>query len=250
MPWLNDVSPSEIPQILPTLGTFAHICRIRLVQSYIMHTMQTVPLEGGITSEWQESMRLQIDSWSNEIYSHSLMNTEGYQSPLWLGLVSQLSRLLLCRPSRRNINTHISDVALQASCDACTTFRALQKKRQIAQPWLVVITQFQAGITILYIIWARGIPMPKEADLAIRDCTSVLAILADRWQNAEHYRDCFEVLARALPRSARPGLLERETREELAELTEKVNEAGVHRHVTTMLWEMASRGGGEEEMDL
>jgi len=177
------------------------------------------------------------------------VNTEGYQSPLWLGLISQLSRLLLCRPSRRNINTTISDVALQASCDACTTFRALQKKRQIAQPWLVVITQFQAGITILYIIWARGIPIPKEADLAIRDCTSVLAILADRWQNAEHYRDCFEVLARAIPRSSRPGYLEREARSELAELAEKVNEAGVHRHVTTMLWEMASQDG-EEEMDM
>ena len=138
LPWLSDAPTCDVPQILPTLGTFAHICKIRLAQSYIMHTMQTVPLEGGVTSEWQESMRLQIDNWADEIYSHSLMNTEGYQSPLWLGLISQLSRLLLCRPSRTNINTEISDVALQASCDACTTFRALQKKRQIAQPWLVV----------------------------------------------------------------------------------------------------------------
>lgn len=92
--------------------------------------------------------------------------------------------------------------------------------------------------------------MPKEADLAIRDCTSVLAILADRWQNAEHYRDCFEVLARAIPRSSRPGYLEREAREELADLTEKVVEAGVHRHVTTMLWEMASSEDERDEMDI
>lgn len=130
-----------------------------------MHTMHTVPLEGGITSEWQESMRLQIDNWPHEIYDHSLINTDGYQSPLWLGLISQLSRLLLCPPSRRNIHTHISDVALQASCDACTTFRALQKKRHIAQPWPVIVTLFQAGITILYILWARGAAMPKEADM-------------------------------------------------------------------------------------
>lgn len=71
----------------------------------------------------------------------------------------------------------------------------------------------------------------------------MLAILADRWQNAEHYRDCFEVVARAIPRSTRPGYLEQDTRAELAELAEKVNEAGVHRHVTTMLWEMATQGG-------
>ena len=77
----------------------------------------------------------------------------------------------------------------------------------------------------------------------------MLAILADRWQNAEHYRDCFEVVARAIPRSARPGYLERETRAELVDLAEKVNEVGVHRHVTTMLWEMASQSG-DEEMDI
>jgi hypothetical protein len=32
-------------------------------------------------------------------------------------------------------------------------FRALQKKHQIAQLWLVIITQFRAGVTILYITW-------------------------------------------------------------------------------------------------
>jgi hypothetical protein len=92
--------------------------------------------------------------------------------------------------------------------------------------------------------------LPKEADLAIRDCTSVLAILADRWQNAEHYRDCFEILARAIARSSRPGYLDRAAREELAELTEKVVEAGIHRHVMTMLWEMPSAPSVDEEMNL
>lgn len=176
------------------------------------------------------------------------MNTEGYQSPLWLSLISNISRLLLCRPSKANINTYISDMAFQASCGCCTTFRKLQKKRQIAQPWLVVITQFQAGVTILYIIWARAVIVPKEADIAIRDCTAVLAILADRWQNAEHYRDCFEVLARAVPRCEKLGYLERDVREELTELIEKVQEAGIHRHVRNMLEDMASCGN--EIMDV
>jgi hypothetical protein len=111
-----------------------------------------------------------------------------------------------------------------------------------------VITQFQGGITILYIVWARGIPIPKEADLAIRDCTSVVAILADRWQNAEHYRDCFEMVARAIPRSSGPGYLEREARAELGGFAQKIVEVGVHRHVTTMLWEMANQSE-EEEME-
>jgi len=39
-------------------------------------------------------------------------------------------------------------------------------------------------------------------------------------------------------------------REELADLTEKVVEAGVHRHVTTMLWEMASLDVESDVMDI
>jgi hypothetical protein len=93
-------------------------------------------------------------------------------------------------------------------------------------------------------------PHAKGIDIAIRDCTSVLAILADRWQNAEHHRDFFEVLARAVPRSSRPGYLGREAREELADLTEKVVEAGVHRHVTTMLYKMASSQTRHDDMNM
>ncbi|KAG9245762.1 hypothetical protein BJ878DRAFT_500122 [Calycina marina] len=245
--WLDDAPHSEDSDLVLSLGSFGHICKVRLLQSYIMHTMEAVPLEGGATPEWVESMRQQIEGWTSEIFLHSVANTEGYQSPDWLGLIGQLSKILLCRPSRHNIKTSVSDVALKASCEACTTFRALQKKRRIAQPWLVVITQFQAGVTILYIIWARAVAMPKEADLAIRDCTSVLAILADRWKNAEHYRDCFEVLARAI--GPIPGFLDPGAKQELAVLTEKVTETGIHRHVTTMLWEMVL-SVADEDMEI
>lgn len=206
--------------------------------------MQAVPREGGTTPEWQESMRMQIDNWADEIGSHSLMSTEVYQSPLWLGLIAQLSRTLPFRRSRLNISTPTSDAAFLASCDAWAAFRALQKKSQIAQPWLVVITQFQAGVTILYIIWARAgmrgvTEIFSEADVAIRYCMSVLAILADWWCNAEVYRDCFEVLARAVLRCEIPGRISRDAKAELGELTEKVSKAGIHGHVKTMLEEMA-----------
>jgi hypothetical protein len=39
------------------------------------------------------------------------------------------------------------------------------------------------------------------------------------------------------------AVLENEDREELRELVEMVNESGVHRHVTTMLYEMVFRNG-------
>lgn len=53
-------------------------------------------------------------------------------------------------------------------------------------------------------------------------------------------------MARAVPRCSRPGYLDREAREELGELIEKVSGAGVHRHVRTMLYEMAALNEDEE----
>lgn len=82
--------------------------------------------------------------------------------------------------------------------------------------------------------------MPRDVYGASRDCTAVLTIFADRWRNAEHYRDCLEVLARTIPRTSPPGHLDRQDRDELARLTSKVEEVGIHRHVSRMLWEMCA----------
>ncbi len=70
MPWLSDTPPPAVLQVLSNLGTFAHICKIRVIQSYIIHVMHSVPIEGESTPEWQESMRMQIENWADEIYSH------------------------------------------------------------------------------------------------------------------------------------------------------------------------------------
>ena len=140
-------------------------------------------------------------------------------------------------------------MALRASCDACTTFRELQKKRQIAQPWLAVLTQFQAGVTIYYVAYRRASPLPKEADFAVRDCTSVLAILADRWRTAEHYRDCFELLVRVFSQAEGGSLsgVGAEINELLSVLVERVLESGVHGHVADMLREFCEDGKGNAD---
>lgn len=92
--------------------------------------------------------------------------------------------------------------------------------------------------------------MPRDIDTAIRDCAAVLAIFADRWRNAEHYRDCLELLARAVPRCVGAGkVLEREAREELMVLTRNVEDMGIHRHVSRMLHEICA-GGDAERMQL
>ncbi|RDW69241.1 hypothetical protein BP6252_08261 [Coleophoma cylindrospora] len=72
MVWLLDCPPSPTPNINPSLSTFAHVCKIRLIQSYIMHTIHSIPFGSSATPEWEESMRVEIDKWAHtdEIAAH------------------------------------------------------------------------------------------------------------------------------------------------------------------------------------
>ena len=69
MPWLQDLQCMDLGPF-STSATFAHTCKIRRLQSYIMHMMQSEALEGSPATEWHDSMRQQIDNWADEIYSH------------------------------------------------------------------------------------------------------------------------------------------------------------------------------------
>jgi hypothetical protein len=106
-----------------------------------------------------------------------------------------------------------------------------------------VLSQFRAAVTLWYIVWARAIPVPREANDAFRDCSAVLAIFADRWPKAEHYRDCFELLAVSIPRGQPLGHLGKEARQSLKILLLKLGESGVHRTTSRMLCEMCADDG-------
>lgn len=101
-----------------------------------------------------------------------------------------------------------------------------------------MIFEFQVGVNMLYIIWRRAVPLAKEVDRAIRDCTAILSIFADRSQNADIYRDCLDVLASSISRADPPGTIDEDSREELGALVGQMEEVGLAPHVWTKLREM------------
>lgn len=103
-----------------------------------------------------------------------------------------------------------------------------------------MVSQFRAAVTLWYVVWARGIPVPREASDAVRDCSAVLAIFADRWLKAEYYRDCFELLAVSIPRSQPSGFLPSDTRQRLMELVVLLENSGIHRTTSRMLREIGA----------
>lgn len=101
-----------------------------------------------------------------------------------------------------------------------------------------MIFQFQVGVTICYIIWRCAVPISKPVDRAIRDCTSLLAIFADRSQNAEVYHDCMDVLASSISRAAPLGTIDRDSRRELGVLVKEIEDVGLAPHIMGKLAEM------------
>ncbi|KAI4674843.1 uncharacterized protein J4E84_010284 [Alternaria hordeiaustralica] len=127
-------------------------------------------------------------------------------------------------------------------------FRKTQIDRQIAQPWLALLVQFQSGITLLYCFWAT--PPEHRTDNyysfdvsdALRACSNILAIMADRWAKAECLRDVFELLAREIPLVDRPNKpptrLSEKTVTAVREHLPQVRALVVHRPVLRMIDEM------------
>jgi hypothetical protein len=139
--------------------------------------------------------------------------------------------------------------------------------RQIASPWVGVSTdwvhlkraradslqllvQFQAGTTLLYTFWAtppehrtENFDSPDVSD-ALRACSNILAIMADRWPKADCLRDVFELLAREVPLIDRPGRPPtRFSERSVAAIQEKLPEVRalvVHRSILRMIEEMTS----------
>lgn len=68
-----------------------------------------------------------------------------------------------------------------------------------------LLSQVAVGVTLLYCFWATpsqhqtAAYKTREVPEALRACSTALAILAERWIQAEPLRDVFDTLAREIP---------------------------------------------------
>lgn len=98
---------------------------------------------------------------------------------------------------------------------------------------------FQVGVSMIYILYRRAVPIPKHVDRAIRDVTSTITIFADRSGKADIYRDCLDVLASGISRSCTPGTIDEDSRMEISSLVQQIIESGTAAHIAAMLLEMS-----------
>ncbi|EPE09054.1 transcriptional activator protein acu [Ophiostoma piceae UAMH 11346] len=91
------------------------------------------------------------------------------------------------------------DECLYYSRDMCLNYRRLYQKPSIQFTWGSLHILFLGGLTYLYCLWrsARLRAKVRRADVAstCMACTTVLVIIAERWNLATVYRDIFEALS-------------------------------------------------------
>ncbi|KAJ5322079.1 uncharacterized protein N7506_011209 [Penicillium brevicompactum] len=203
----NDVNirietPSQKTHISPAL----HLFRCRRIQSRIISTMMRSDFEEiNATTPWREHMLGELDSWRSQLGLLSDVASKSYTSDRWVGMAYNYTILLLHQPTKENVCNGFGDRSVPACVQIALTFRTFQKDRQTAQLWPGLLSQVSVGITLLYCFWAtppqNQTPAyrSKEVPEALRACSISLAILAERWVQAEPLRDVFDILAKEVP---------------------------------------------------
>ena len=112
-----------------------------------------------------------------------------------------------------------------------------------------LLSQFKIGVTLLYCFFAtppsHWAPCYKSIDVpdAIRACSSTLAVLAERWTEAECIRDSFEVLAKEVPVGEtwdRPRTISEAGRASIQHNWKGMSEIVIHRLTLRMIHEIAT----------
>ncbi|ORX95885.1 fungal-specific transcription factor domain-domain-containing protein [Clohesyomyces aquaticus] len=254
---LNAASSTPAGSELPEAKSYTcvspsiHILHCRQIQSEI----STITLRSDYhtqyerSNEWRIHILGELEKYKSRVQNFSDPQSKGYTSQRWLAMIYHYTLLMLYRPTKESVLGPAGDWSVQASTQACLMFRKTQMDRQIAQPWLGLLVQFQSGITLLYCFWAT--PPEYRTDNydsldvsdALRACSNILAIMADRWAKADCLRDAFELLAREIPLVDSPHRppADRMSTRTVAAIREKlpqVRSLVVHRSILRMIEQM------------
>ncbi|RAK79591.1 nitrilase [Aspergillus fijiensis CBS 313.89] len=193
-----------------------HLLRGRRIQSRILGIMMRTDYEHRFAAHhnWRLHLLEALDQWKMQLQPHSDPASEGYTSEGWVGMLYNYTILILYRPTKENLCRFVSERCITACSNILHTFWMYLKRRQTAQLWPGLLSQFGTGIILLYCLWATP-PSERPASIqlseitkAIRTCTVILAVLSERWTQAEILRDVFDLLADSVPVQDTPDCVE------------------------------------------
>ncbi|KAH8651413.1 fungal-specific transcription factor domain-containing protein [Xylariales sp. PMI_506] len=249
-----------------------HVVFCRQIQSEILNT--TLHRDFATKFESQSNWRLQIleklERWKSLCHRYSDPRSRAedgseYTKSEWLQMVYNYSLAMLYRPTRQSATGPAGDWTVKSCVQACLIFRKFQKDTAtMTEAWMALIAQFKSGIALLYCFFATPPQLRsatyKSPDVseAIRACSIILALIAERWPQTRCLRDTFDLLAREIPiiqpdatsDHSESRRIHHDATTALLESFNQLELLVVHRDTLRMIKEMATeefaRVGGDE----
>jgi len=108
--------------------------------------------------------------------------------------------LLLLQPYMTDLSrsSNLLRDCTQAAGAVCQTYKRIHQRQPAGFFLLELHDVLVAGITLIYSLWTDQ--SQSDSFAALRDlgaCSTVLFLIAERWQSAKRYRDAFEALVNA-----------------------------------------------------
>ncbi|KAI1871573.1 uncharacterized protein JN550_004567 [Neoarthrinium moseri] len=205
-----DDPPSQPSQT--NVSAALHVVFCRQIQSEILNTTLHRDFAKELESQlnWRLRILEKLDRWKSLCHRYTDrsrydLGSEATKSE-WLHMIYNYSLQMLYRPTKHNVSGPAGDWTVRSCVQACLIFRRFQKTTMtMSEAYLALIAQFKSGVALLYCFFATPpdvrSPTFKEVDVpeAVRACSIILSLLAERWTQARYLRDTFDILAREVP---------------------------------------------------
>lgn len=240
---------------ITSVSSALHVVYCRQIQSEILNTTlhRDFNKQFDRLSHWRLRILRKLDHWKSLCHRYSDPRSKTSTSNEWLNMIYNYSLAMLYQPTKMTVVGPAGDWTIKSCVQACLLFRKFQRETPMTELWLGLIVQFKCGVALLYCFFATpphlrsaayGLPDTSEA---VRACSIILSILAERWPQARCVRDSFDILAREIPLfeitpTAEAASLPRKMRQESAEillgLLGELETIIVHRNTLRMIKEM------------
>ncbi|KAF4997118.1 hypothetical protein FDECE_12162 [Fusarium decemcellulare] len=203
-------SPPSGPASPPTIMTYAiHAFRIRSLHGCILTSLYLDRnlVDPEVRKTRTQELLVKLDEWWASTPLPMVPPAGGalsfFTTPDWYQVSYNSALLQLYRIEITDSKHPASEVIFRTCLDAAKSICHCYRRQFFGKPttytWGALYELFLAGLTYLYCLWtspaARETSRHDQVSSTCTDCTMVLVILAERWNDAAPYRDIFEALA-------------------------------------------------------
>ncbi|ORY26798.1 fungal-specific transcription factor domain-domain-containing protein [Naematelia encephala] len=177
-----------------SLTRFVHTARLQRILGRIqMHNARSV----GSQSDEVARIKADLQNWRNTMQMSSRKDVDT-DPALLLEYYKGMHLLLqpLVTSSTRQLE-HLRECA-EAAGSICQLYKRLHQRTPAGFFLLELHDVLLAGISLIYCLWVDPTgPSGSQILVDLGACSTVMFLIAERWESAKRYRDAFEVLVGA-----------------------------------------------------